>query len=120
VTLPATHNITVYRGDTYTETITYKEGAEGVEVGRTLAGATILAQIRTETGAASATASFTCTPDADQVTNPGKFVMTLPPAQSTLLTGTSYVYDVQVTWSDGKVQTLKAGTITVTQDVSRS
>ena len=119
MTLPATHNITVYRGDTYTETLTYQEGTEGAEVGRSLTGATIIAQIRTETGAASATASFTCTPDADQVTNPGKFVLTLPPEQSTLLTSTSYVYDVQVTWSDGKVQTLKAGTVTVTQDVSR-
>jgi hypothetical protein len=114
---PGTYNFPVYQGDDLTFNFTYKEGASGSEVGKTLTGATILCQIKPDK-ASAATTTMTCTADADQVTNIGKMSVTLPAANSALLTGSSYVYDIQVTWAAGDVQTPLAGIITVTQDVS--
>jgi len=117
---PAQHNVSVYRGDTVTFTVEYKEGTSGAEVGKSLTGATTRCNIRTTAAAASATTNFTVTPDADQVANPGLMTLTLSDTNSALLTGTSYVYDLEISWADGSVQTLIYGTISVTADVSRA
>lgn len=110
---PATHNFDVYAGDTYTFTITYKENSVGVD----LTGTTLASSIATAAGE-TATTTMTVTAAADQTANPGQMNVTLPAANSDLLTGASYVYDIEVTWPDTSVQTILRGTITVTQDVT--
>lgn len=116
---PAQYSRNVYQGDTVEFTVTYKEGASVAEqVGVSLTGATLVGEIKAAKSDADATAAFTVTADADQVTNPGLMSVVLPAAQSALLTGSSYVYDIEVTWADATVQTLVYGTLSVTRGVS--
>ena len=53
---PASKDLTIYAGDTYTFSVTYKEGPSGSEVGVDLTGATLTGAIATS---ASASASAT-------------------------------------------------------------
>ena len=79
---------------------------------------TLLGEIKTEPGAASATATLTVTADADQTANPGKMTVSLPAAQAALLTEPIYHFDVQVTWADTLIQTVLAGPVIVSAEVS--
>ena len=114
---PATYNFAAYQGDTLTFNVTYKEGAVDAEVGVSLTGATLLCQIKATKGGSVVT-TMTCTADADQVTNPGKMAVLLSDTNAALLTASSYVYDIEVTWADTTVQTILEGSISVTADVS--
>ena len=114
---PGNYSFPVYAGDTLTFDLTYKEGEVDAEVGKTLTGATLLCEIAAERGGVAVT-TMTATADADQTTYPGKMNLLLSATNSALLTGNTYVYDVQVTWADTTVQTILQGTLTVTQDVS--
>ena len=116
---PTRYNFAVYQGDDMSFFVTYKEGPVGSEVGKTLAGGTIASQIKALDKTGAAVATLTCTADADQVTNPGKMEVALTDINSALLTGTSYSYDIEVTWADGLVQTILDGTISVTKDVTQ-
>ena len=118
MSLPGKYKWRVYQGDDTSFTLTYKEGASGAEVGKTLTGATLLGEIKTEPGAASATATLTVTADADQTANPGKMTVSLPAAQAALLTEPIYHFDVQVTWADTLIQTVLAGPVIVSAEVS--
>jgi len=117
---PGQHNLSVYQGDTVSFTVQYREGPAGSEVGKSLSGATIRCQIRSTAASDTIVANFTVTPDADQSTNPGLMSIVLSDTSSLLLTGTSYVYDLEISWADGSVQTLLYGAITVTASVSRA
>lgn len=117
MTYPANYSFPVYAGDTIAFDVTYKEGTPGSEVGKSLTGATLLCEVATERGG-SAVTTMTVTADGDQTTNPGEMTATLPAANSALLTGLIYYYDIQITWADATVQTILQGTLTVTQDVS--
>jgi len=117
---PGEHNLSIYQGDTVSLEIQYLEGPTGAEVGKSLDGSSTRCEVRTEPGSANVVASFTVTPDADQVTNPGLLVIELAPADSALLSLTSYAYDLEITWSDGVVQTLIYGSIAVRKDVSKA
>lgn len=119
--LPITHNFTAYQGDKAEFQMLYEEGAEGAETGKAISeSTTFLAQIR-PSESEDVTATITIIPDADQVTNAGLFTILLPPAQSCLLTGDSYLYDIEFTWDgdDTDVQTIAKGTISVIKEVSR-
>ena len=121
---PATYSFPVYAGDTISFDLTYKEGTKNQEVGKSLTGATIVAEVRTARTAAdpgtptSPTTTMTCTADADQTSNPGKMTVLFPSANTALLTGSLYVYDIEVTWADATVQTILQGELTVTQGVT--
>ena len=114
---PASKDLTLYAGDTLEFSVTYKEGLSGSEVGVDLTGATLAGSVATAAGVASA-ADFTVTADADQDANPGKMSVALTAAESGGLTGTSYVWDLQITWADNTVQTILRGAVSVTQDVT--
>jgi len=114
---PASKDLTVYAGDTLTFSVTYKEGLSGSEVGVDLTGATLTGSIAPSAGEAAA-ATFTVTADADQGANPGLMSVVLSAADSGSLTGTSYVWDLQITWVDTTVQTILRGAVSVTQDVT--
>jgi hypothetical protein len=114
---PAEYNFNVYQGDTVTFTLTYKEGTLNAEVGVDLTDATMLCMIAPAKGGAIVT-TMTATAAADQVATPGKMSVVLSGANSALLRGPSYVYDLQVTWADLTVQTLISGVLTVTSEVS--
>lgn len=62
-------------------------------------------------------ATFQCTL-ADQVTIPGGVLLVLLPADATLLTKTSYFYDVQLKADDTHVTTYLQGQILVTAQVT--
>lgn len=114
---PATHNVVVYAGDDLSFDIEYVEGPAGSEVGKSMTGATFIASIAPAAGD-DATTAFTVTADADQVSNPGKAAVALSSTNSALLTGTAYVWDLEVTWASGDVQTILKGAVSVTQGVS--
>ena len=111
--LPGVYNIDVYRGDSYSAVLTYKENSVGVD----LTGCTIVGSIKM-TAVSPVVASFTVAIDADQVTNPGQFVISLTAAQTAAFEIESGVYDIQCTYTTGVVQTFLKGSFTVTKDVS--
>ena len=115
--IPANYSFGVYRGDTLSFDLTYKEGTDGAEVGKSLTGATLACDIVTARGSA-ATTTMTVTADADQTANPGKMNLTLSATNSALLTGLIYFYDIEVTWADATVQSILQGTLTTTQVVT--
>ena len=117
---PTTYNLALYEGDTVDFDVTYKEGDEGAEVGIALTGSTLLCQIREDATDVATAAVFTVTADADQVTNPGLMNVVLDETNAELLTGgTAYVYDLEITWANGNIQTIIRGAITVEPGVSR-
>lgn len=111
---PATYNISYYRGDTYTFVLNPKN-ADGSAFNLTnYAG---YFQVKAARGPASpillsgsvnmnspTAGSLTCTIDAEDGED---------------LTPGTYVYDVQITKTDGTVYTLVTGTLSVTDDVTR-
>lgn len=113
--LPGVYDMTLYQGDTCSFDVTYAEAG----IGQTLAGAVLSAQIRAKKADASATAVFVVTADADQVANAGKMKVALDAANSELLSDRRYFWDLEIEWPDGRVQTILAGNVTVTQDVTK-
>lgn len=111
---PATYNISYYRGDTYTFILNPKNsdgsvfdlnnysGAFQVKTARGPANPVIISgNVAIDTPIAG---SLTCTIDAEDGED---------------LTPGIYVYDIQITKTDGTVYTLVTGTLTVTDDVTR-
>jgi hypothetical protein len=121
---PATHDIEVYRGDTYElfvriRTRVYVEGV-GWTPGpyKDLTGYTGTAQIRTTEDAADPPAATFTVTIANQVTTLGGVLVRLTPAQTAALVISSGVWDMQL--SDGTdVWTYVKGNVTVSKDVSR-
>ena len=118
--VPATRDITIYQGDTYTLQFRVRnlntDGTPGTYVD--LTGCTPKAQIRTSTSATTVLAEFTATL-ADQTTTPGGVTLSLTAAQTAALTYGTAVWDAQVTYPSTAVQTFLQGKVTLIYEVTR-
>lgn len=110
-------NLNVYRGDSYTFGITYKTGETGSVAPYNLTGATVTGQIKVATTDTTPVAVFACSLD-NQTTYPGRILIELTSTESAKLSGSLYVYDIQVTFPDTTVKTLLRGKIYVIDDVT--
>jgi len=112
---PATYNISYYRGDSYNFVINPKN-PNGVPFN--LNGFSGLFAISTERGnpaAQVATGTVVVNSQASTIT------CEIPDSLGSILSGASYLYDIEVNNpSEGKTFTLLTGTISVTQDISRT
>lgn|SRR5262245_12974996 len=107
--LPVPLNLVLYTGDSFRMTLTLTN-ADGTATN--LTGAQVLSQIRPEAASGTVSAAFHIGIQGNVIT------MDLIPSEIKSLAG-AYVFDTQVTYSDGWVQTLVAGPVNFTQDVSR-
>lgn len=110
---PGSVPLALYRGDSYKWTLKVWQDSNKT-VPYDLTGSTSKAEIRT------AAAGVLITSMNVVVTPPNILVATLTAANSLLLTKTGGVWDLQVTTAGGDVQTLVAGAVTVTMDVTDS
>lgn len=111
---PATYNISYYRGDTY-DFIINPKNSNGTAFD--LTGYSSLFTIASSRGDAEAfVASASATVNSSAATVTCKIPSHLGP----VLSGASYVYDVEIRNSASTTYTLLTGTITVTQDVART
>lgn len=111
-------DLRVYQGDTMTLAIVYKTATDGdTSQPVSLEGSTVIGQIRESLTATTVVATFNCYLD-NQITNPGRIVADLSPAESAKLVKPNYVYDIELTFPDGDKQTLLHGKIQVMNDVS--
>jgi len=110
--MPGTYALDLYRGDSYAWRFTLFED-DPPTVPTDLTGATAEAEIREKTAGVNIVA-MTCV-----VTLPNIIDMTLDPDQYAACPAKG-VWDLQVTYPDGWVQTVLHGTVTVTGDVTDS
>jgi hypothetical protein len=115
IAFPATYNISYYRGDSYNFVINPKN-PNGTSFN--LAGFSGLFTISTERGnpaAEVATGTAIVNSEAATVT------CEIPDSLGSVLSGASYLYDIEVNNSSASTTfTLLTGTISVTQDISRT
>jgi hypothetical protein len=110
--LPSRRDLTAYRGDTLGVLLRlWQDDALTVPVD--LTGATVRAQVR-QKAADDPHTDFTVATSSNQIE------LSMSPALTSTLPATG-VWDVEVDWaSDGlNIQTVVAGTVTVSQDVTR-
>ncbi len=108
---PGTFNFNYYEGDRYDFSISPKN-SDGSNF--TLTNYTVQFKIATSRGAGATQYNGVATISAGQV-----LCTILPDIGRTLTAGTTYVYDVEISKSNGEyVYTLLTGNITVTADVS--
>jgi len=110
---PGAYNLSLYQGDTHHWTFTLWLDSKKTQPAN-LSGATAKSQIKDKAGG-STLASLTCA-----VVQPNTVNITFP---SSLWSGwpanrNSGVWDLQITYASGDIQTVVAGTITSTQDVT--
>jgi hypothetical protein len=110
-TTPPIHDMTLYRGDTQPRTFKYRNRATG-EL-QSLAGATALMQLRSSASSETVIYTFPLT------VNEAENTITMLISNWELVTWTTGVYDLEVTYGSGVVETWIKGTCTVMEDVSR-
>lgn len=111
---PATYNISYYRGDTY-DFIINPKNSNGTAFN--LSGYSGLFVIASERGDAAA---FIANGSASVNASAATVTCQIPSSLGSVLSGASYVYDVEITNSASTTYTLLTGTISVTQDVART
>jgi hypothetical protein len=110
-----TYNTTLYRGITFTRTVTLKTDAT---TAFDLSGCSVASKLRTSANSRQLTASFTCTLDDDPTT--GRFVMELSAADTAKIDAGQYNFDIILTLpSDGKNKLIAQGTIVVLNTCTR-
>lgn len=109
--MAARRNISIYKGDTYTHSLTIKNSSNtAIDVSLR----TYIAQIKESAAASSAFLSF----DVDNSNGAnGVVVLSLTSNQTSTLKSGKYYYDVQET-AGNVVTTLMFGDVTVTGDIS--
>jgi hypothetical protein len=120
MSLPLTYNITLYRGDDWSQVFTFATGTSLSSTPIDLTGSTIVADIRSSENSGTVLATFTI---SNRLDSAGTFTMSLPDATTTTLgNGTLAsgpgVFDIQVTSPGGLVTTYIKGTITMILDVT--
>lgn len=111
---PGTYNIGYYRGDQFDFVINPKN-PNGTAFD--LTGYSALFVIASERGNPS---SFIGYGSASVNSSTDSVTCQIPTTIGSQLSGTSYVYDIEIRNSSSATYTLLTGTITVTQDVSRT
>lgn len=117
---PGTHDLDIYKGDSFELFFRIREtDVNGDPAGYVnLTGRVPKAQIRASASSGTVLAEFTAAL-ADQTTAPGGVLLTLTPAQTAALT--NGVWDVQLTTTaTGDTKTYLRGTVTVTDEVTRT
>lgn len=122
---PAVYDLTIYQGDTFKLPFRLRDSVTRAFLD--LTGVTVAAEIRTATSANTALAVFTGVVQ-DQSTTPGGVLLSLtagatatlsPTLNTTTNKNTPYVWDVQLIWPDGSIETYLRGSVTVTAQVTR-
>jgi hypothetical protein len=112
---PATYNIAYYRGDTYDFVINPKNSNGGTFNLSNYSGLFTISTSRGDLDALVAYGSAVVTASAGTVT------CKIPSNLGSVLSGASYVYDIEVNNTTASTTyTLLTGTISVTQDISRT
>jgi len=110
--MAAKRNISIYKGDTYTHSVTIKDSANtAIDV----SSRTYIAQVRQSNAADTAEASFSV--DTTDAAN-GVIVLSLTASQTGSLKSGTYYYDLQET-AGIVITTLMYGDAVVTGDISR-
>lgn len=117
--IPPIYPLEIYKGDSLNFFIRARSRTSTGGPGSyyNLTGCTPKAQVRVsedDSVAVEMTATL-----GDQETQPGRIDLSLSHAQTTALNNDSYVWDVQVTWPDTRVQTFVRGPVTVIKEVTR-
>lgn len=107
---PYTYNINYYSGDTY-PLVLYPKNEDGTQYD--LSDKTSLFTVATERGNLDAIV-FSASPQLSA--SPSRLICTIEPENGVLLTGASYVYDIEI-HNNNEVYTLLTGTITTQQNV---
>lgn len=110
---PGNMPMDIYRGDTSAWQFKLYEDEEKT-IPSDLTGVAAKAQIRDRSGGAKIT-ELTC-----EITLPNTILMTLSATASKAISITRGVWDLQLTYPDGRVVTIVAGGVTVTPDVTDS
>lgn len=115
--LPASRNLTIYAGDTFEMSVRLREktvdGLPGNPVN--LAGCTPKSQIRATEDSSTVIAEFSCALDTDPTTG----IINVSLAASTTATLVGGVWDLQLTFPDGKIRTYVKGNVSVQKEVTR-
>lgn len=112
---PATYNIAYYRGDTYDFVINPKNANGGTFNLNNYSGLFTISTARGDSEAIVAYGNAVVTASAGTVT------CAIPSNLGAVLSGASYVYDIEINNSTASTTyTLLTGTISVTQDISRT
>lgn len=109
---PYTYNIQYYSGDLY-QFVIYPKNDDGTQFD--LSDKTSLFVIATERGNPSAVV-LSASPQINS--DPSRLLCTILPTQGSLLTGASYVYDIEIRDSGDEVYTLLTGNVSVQQDIT--
>lgn len=122
---PATHDITIYRGDNFELFVRLREKTWSAGTNTFVPGAYIdltgqvgKAQLRETEDSSTVSAEFAVTL-GNQSTTPGSAYMRLTAVQTAGITITSGKYDLQFTLA-GETLTYLKGNVTITKDVSRT
>lgn len=111
--LPATYNLSIYRGDT--ERWQFKLWTDRAKTAAAdLTGVTTSAMIRDKATVGTYSLSMDC-----KVTLPNIIDMTLTADQSRSLLITGGVWDLQLIYPSGDIKTVLKGTVVLAQDVTR-
>lgn len=111
IDIPPTVDISIYRNDTEIKTVRVKNRT--TRQLEDLTGVTALMQLRSTPDSATILYTFTTTIANNEIT------ISIPQANWATITWTTGVYDLQLTYPSGVVETLFRGTLTVEKDVSR-
>ena len=112
--IPATHDLTLYRGDTARwQFRLWSDAAKTVPVD--LTGVTVDAMIRDKTSGGNFFATLDCT-----VTQPNLIDMVLTSTAAADLAIKAGVWDLQLTYPSGDIITVLRGAVAVTEDVTNS
>ena len=116
--MPGTYNFSVYQGDTKEFSLAISVGPppDGPYVPLDLTGCTIASQIRDTPAAAQPAAVITCTITDDEG---GLVLLSMAPAITAALGAGKKVWDMEITFSNGKKFTYLAGEVTITADVTK-
>ena len=112
---PATYNLNLYSGDTF-EFVVVPRNSDGSPF--SLTGYTATMRIANTRGSSP---SFSV--DVQTIINTTLNTVTctiLPGVSGSLIAGTTYVYDVEISNGADKVHTLLTGNVSVTEDVSNA
>jgi hypothetical protein len=110
--LPGAVNFKVYQNDTLTKTLTITDDADDPI---DLSAATIKMEVRSSVGG---TVQFTFE-SGDGITVGGTDDNVITISKLVDITAGSYLYDLEIIYSGGEVQTLIKGSFTVTADITR-
>lgn len=107
---PYTYNFNYYSGDLYQLVLYPKDDGEYYD----LSDKTALFVVSTQRGNPD-TVIFSASPQISA--SPSRLICTILPNQGSLLTGASYVYDIEIRKDSVVVDTFMTGTITTQQNV---